>query len=158
MHRGEQAYAFHARLRKGTPHPFLGVRSRSVEHEEPDEPPGMAGDSRRDRRLVAGDARNERGAVNAVRVEFADPAIGEALRRARIVPLQLEEEARCVRIPATLVRERREERGREEVAVNVVDQSERQSKSQLADALFGLLEIPCVGRRLHEGIERNSGS
>ena len=89
VHRGEQADAAQLQLAERPLAAGLGRRAlRRVEHEEPDEPSRMARDRGGHRDLVAGDARDERGARDAVAIELGDPAIRQLRRRSRIVPSQ----------------------------------------------------------------------
>lgn len=48
----------------------------------------MAGDCRRHRRFVTRSAGDDRGARHVVSVQLSDPAIGQILGRARILPAQ----------------------------------------------------------------------
>ena len=57
--------------------------------KKPTKPRRVARHGSRDGRLVAGHAGDQRRSRDAVRVELSDPAIGERVRRARLVPLQL---------------------------------------------------------------------
>ncbi len=133
VHRGEEARDTKAAIeRAGRADNGLG-RGR-VDHEHPDESGGVTVHGRFDRRLVAGHARHDGGAADAVTIELGHPPIGERLRRARRVPPELRQRGvvRRVRVRALQpAPERGEERGGEEVTVSVVqhDGEERQTQN-----------------------------
>ena len=89
VHRGKEtdapqraAVARHGRRR-------LGVALRRIEHEEADEPIAMPRDSGSHRRRIAGRARDQHGAADAMPIELRDPAIRECFSGPRRIPSKL---------------------------------------------------------------------
>ena len=124
VHGGKEADAAEPVLAERPAEAAGPVRRRRVEHEAAREPRGVPCHRRRDRGLVAGDARHQRGARHAVPVELLHPAIRERGGASGRVPSQPRRQidggvGRRGRrgVPG----QRLEEIGREEVAVGVVE-------------------------------------
>ena len=65
------------------------LRLRRIDHEQPDQPPGMPRDGRRHRFGIAGHARDQRRAGDAGPIELGDPAVGERFSRPGRFPPEL---------------------------------------------------------------------
>ena len=89
MHRGKQADAAQAELAERARSRPLDVAGRvGLNMKNPTNRDGCRRDRRGDRLLVAGNARDDRGACDAVPIELGDPAIRQLLGAAGIVPSQ----------------------------------------------------------------------
>ena len=86
MHGGEEAHRSQPLFGQRAPGPLRRIRRRGIEHEEPDEARGMAGDGGCDRGFVARNACDEGRPLHAIGVELSNPAIGKGLGRPGIVP------------------------------------------------------------------------
>src|SRR5690606_23609250 len=100
------------------------VAGQRIEHEEADEPVRVQPDCLRDRVFVTGDAGNERPAGDTVPVELVHPCLRERFGAAGVRPAKPGgDHGGAARLgPARQgLAQHLEKRGREEVAVNVVE-------------------------------------
>jgi putative phosphoesterase len=117
VHRRKEADAADVEIAQRALQDGLGGRLRRVVHEEADEAIGMVRDRFRDGRGIAGNARDQRRALNVVTIELCDPPVSELGRGTWRIPL----ETRRQRLGTTAVwREELEEPRREEMAMCVV--------------------------------------
>ena len=86
VHGRKKANAAQAELAKRARKPGYDVAGRGIEHEEPDETGRVPLDRRRDRFLIAGNARDDCRACDSVPIEFRNPAIGQVFRSPRVLP------------------------------------------------------------------------
>ena len=123
VHRREEAHPLESKLRQRVPRTVGGIARAWIDHEESDKPGRVPCHRSRDGRLVARHARDQDGALNMVRIELPNPAIGKRFGGSRIVPSKLAIQVVDGSRRRALACKGREERGREEVAVRVVDQN-----------------------------------
>ena len=87
VHRGKQADAAQSAVRRARARAGAATSpAAGLNMKKPTKRERMAAGPRRDRLLVAGNARDERGARDAVPIELGDPAIGQLGGAAGILP------------------------------------------------------------------------
>ena len=94
VHGREEAHASQPELRQTLLQPLIGAVSRRIVHEEADEPPRVTRHRFGDRLSVARDARDQRGARDALSIELEHPAVREARPRWRAAPIRARQQWR----------------------------------------------------------------
>ena len=117
-HGGKEAHPPQALLQRRHD-AVLGIVLRWIEHEVADEACRVTRHRGGDGGFVAGDARDNRSARDALGLELGRPAIGQGLGRPWIVPVEMPERVGRRHLP--LRRQRAEEGGREEMDVGVAE-------------------------------------
>lgn len=122
VHGGEEAGDSQPMFRERTSECRVRLGRERIEHEEADETPWMTRHRLADGRFIAGYARDERGAGDAMTIELGDPSVRELRGGSRRVPPKTPRK----RVGAAAARgQLLEECRRKEMAVAIVNHADR---------------------------------